>query len=549
MVRKIRPLSFVRHFILCITLLLCLYAPLSAGNPFSAYYSSDSDKLLWFIHASDSHIGTSGTTDSTNLQWLVSQARTTINPSFIVVTGDLTDSTNGNIFGYPNGPYQAEWDQYKNILSTNGVDASFYFDIPGNHDAYNDQYFSYYLANSIQGRATGRTQASWVRTVGTLGEYHFLGINTADNTGAPFRIVWPYGDNAGLDSSELSFISNEMATHGKALLTLIFGHHPLVATGNSSDTYLFYGKDDFVRLMNNNRASLYGYGHTHVSSEQYFTQNMTYGVFYFNVAALGKDSPNQYTVTAIDCNGISSVTQTVGTWPVVLITAPMDRRLGGTINPYAYTVTNATSNPIRALVFDPAAVTQVQFRVNGGTWQPMASVSGNPSLWQGVWNASALPEGEHTVDVQATTGSGVRTDTVTTYVKSQVVSTVGVTGPVIGKYVTSGSGKNKTTAFVQVSTFKPGETVVIRATVQNSSGPVANATVQLAVSGPASASLTSGPSNSSGLAEARWTTTAPNKRGQGGTPIGNYTASVTNVTATGYQWDGLATTVPFTITQ
>ena len=112
--------------------------------------------------------------------------------------------------------------------------------------------------------------------------------------------------------------------------------------------------------MNNYGASLYGYGHTHASSEQFFSQNMTDGVFYFNVSALGKDSPNQYTVTAIDCNGISSVTQNVGAWPVVLITAPMNRRLGGIVNPYAYDVTNGASNPIRALVFDPTAVTQVQ---------------------------------------------------------------------------------------------------------------------------------------------------------------------------------------------
>ena len=414
MERKIRLLFFLRHFLLFVALLFWFYTPLSAGDPYSAYYSSDHDKLLWFIHASDTHLGTRGTTDTTNLQWLVSQAKTVINPSFIVVTGDLTDSTNGNILGFPNGPYQAEWDQYKSILSSNGVDASFYYDIPGNHDAYNDQYFNYYLANSVQGRATGRTQASWIR-IGAWGKYHFLGVNSADNTGAPFSISWPYGDNAGLDSSELSFISSEMVTHGDAALTLVFGHHPLAPTGNNSDTYLFYGKDEFLGLMGSHGASLYGYGHTHVSSEQFFVQNMDPGVFYFNVAALGKDSPNQYTVTAIDCNGISSVTQTVGAWPVVLITAPLDRHLGGIVNPYAYTVTNAASNPIRALVFDPNGVTQVQFRINGGVWQPMADVSGNPRLWQGVWDASNLPEGEHTVEVQATTGSGVRVDTVTTY--------------------------------------------------------------------------------------------------------------------------------------
>jgi 3',5'-cyclic AMP phosphodiesterase CpdA len=234
MLRKLRPLFSIRY-LLFIILLLCFTSPLSAGDPHSAYYSPDTDKVMWFIHASDTHIGTSGSTDSTNLQWLVAQARHVINPSFIVVTGDLTDSTNGNIFGYPNGPYQAEWDQYRNILSNHGVDANSYFDIPGNHDAYNDQYFSYYLNNAIQGRATGKTQASWTRT-GPWGKYHFLGVNTPDNTGKPFSIFWPYGDRAGLDSSELSFISGEMTANPDAALTLVFGHHPIIATGNDSDT-------------------------------------------------------------------------------------------------------------------------------------------------------------------------------------------------------------------------------------------------------------------------------------------------------------------------
>ena len=422
MVRTSR-LAVIRYSILFIALLF-LCTPLSAGNPHSAYYCNDTDKVLWFIHASDTHIGTSGSTDSNNLQWLVTTAKTVIRPSFIVVSGDLTDSTNGNWLGYPNGPYQAEWDLYKSIL-VNNVDASFYFDLPGNHDAYNDKYFSYYLTNSIQGRATGRTQASWTRPPDTQGTYyHFLGVNTCDNTGAQFSLISPYGDHAGLDSTELSFIESELVKYDGATLTMAFGHHPLVPTGDSSDTYLYYGKDQFVSLMNSHGASLYGYGHTHASSEKFFSQNMTDGVFYFNISALGKDSPNQYTVTAIDCNGISSVTQNVGTWPVVLITAPMNRSLGGTANPYAYTVTNATSNPIRALVFDQAAVSQVQFTIDGGTtWVSMAPVAENSPIWQGEWNASSLPEGEHTINVRAVTTSGTRTDSVTTYVKSQSTQT------------------------------------------------------------------------------------------------------------------------------
>jgi len=549
MLSILHPRFSLRNFLLVI-LLLTFSSPTSAGDPYSAYYSPDTDKIIWFIHASDPHLGTAESTDSTNLQWLVGQARSVINPSFIVVTGDLTDSTNGNWLGYPNGPYQVEWDQYKKILSDNGIDSNSYFDLPGNHDAYNDQYFSYYLANSVQGRATGKTQASWTRT-GAWGKYHFLGINTADNSGDSFSILPPYGDYAGLDGSELTFISDEMAVNSDAELMLIFGHHPLVATGNSQDTYLYYGKDEFVGLLNGNGSSLYGYGHTHASSEQFFTQNMTDGVFYFNVSAIGKDSPNQYTITAIDCNGISSKTQTVGMWPAVLITAPIDRRLGGVVNPYAYTVTNAAANPVRALVFDPAAVTQVQFRVNGGAWQSMTNVAENPRLWQGVWDASTLVEGEYTLDVQATTGSGVRIDSVATYViQTQVQPSVGVSALAVGKYVTSGTKKNRITVFTEYSTFKQGETVIIRSEVKDATGsPVANATVQFLLSGPIQASFTSSPSNSSGMAETKWTTTTPRKRGQGGTPTGDYTATVTNVTATGYQWDNQVGTVSFNITQ
>src|SRR5512136_1683536 len=103
-----------------------------AGNPHGAYYASDTDKIFWFIHVSDPHIGASGTTDSSRLTWIVGTARSVIKPQFIVATGDLTDSTSGNIFGYPNGPYQAEWNEYKAILSAAGAGPDIYYDIPGN---------------------------------------------------------------------------------------------------------------------------------------------------------------------------------------------------------------------------------------------------------------------------------------------------------------------------------------------------------------------------------------------------------------------------------
>ena len=41
-------------------IVLVLYSlPIQAGDPHSAYYSSDNNKIFWFIHISDLHIGAS----------------------------------------------------------------------------------------------------------------------------------------------------------------------------------------------------------------------------------------------------------------------------------------------------------------------------------------------------------------------------------------------------------------------------------------------------------------------------------------------------------
>ena len=86
------------------------------------------------------------------------------------------------------------------------------------------------------------------------------------------------------------------------------------------------------------------------------------------------------------------MTQAINTWPVVLITAPMDLYLGGAPNPYAYSVPKASTNPIRALVFDSGAVGQVQYRIDGtGDWNMMTQVTDNPHLWAGVPIQQARP--------------------------------------------------------------------------------------------------------------------------------------------------------------
>jgi hypothetical protein len=411
----------------CVGVLLVLFlSPALPGNSQAAYYSSANDNIFWFILVSDTHIGARGSQDSNNLKWIVTKGMDVVHPEFVVLAGDLTDSTNGNWLGYPNGPYQKEWDEYKSILVQGNVDSTNFYDIPGNHDAYNDRYFQYYLANSVQGRATNSTQVSWTREF-DFGKYHFLGVNTADNTGASFSLSWPYGDYAGLDEGELAYIWSALNSQPDAALTFVFGHHPVTNTGGATDTRPYYGAQEFIGMLDQYGSSSYGYGHTHKYSEVLFqgdayTGYMTGdGIVYLNVASVGKSSDNNFTVVAIDCDGISTKTQAIGKWPLVLITTPVNQNLGGASNPYAYSIPTALDNPIRALVFDAATVSQVRYRIDGGQWHPMEQVIDNPNLWEAFWDNRSLPEGQHAIEVEAS-GSTLNSDIISVYVAYNVVN-------------------------------------------------------------------------------------------------------------------------------
>jgi hypothetical protein len=137
-------------------------------------------------------------------------------------------------------------------------------------------------------------------------------------------------------------------------------------------------------------------------------------------------------------------------------------------------------------------------------------------------------------------------------------ATVTITVNAIGGGATVGSqsiqtgiitGKGKSATFTAQSEFVQGDEVIFRIQViDQGSAPVEGATVTLAIAGEETLTLTSGPSDAAGLAEARWNTSSPNRKGQGGTAPGLYDAITGLVEAAGHTWDGVTTTASFEIT-
>ena len=349
-------------------------------------------------------------------------------------------------------------------MDRSGVTADFFYDLPGNHDHFGDRDFTYYRGYSLQGSASGQTQFSWTRTF-DFGKYHFLGVNTNGNDGAPFSMLPPtYGDNAGLDDQELAFIEQSLEANKDATLTMAFGHHLLFKREGDWDdptaqeaekptmTALRYGAERFTELLDRYGASMYGYGHTHTDVEEFLVRGMSNGVIYLNSASLTKSQAHQYTIVAVDNNGISTVPMDLGTWPAVIITAPLDPNLGMRGDPYTSGITDTTgdSNPIRALVFDTNPVVEVEYtmyRIPSGTgqivegavsgvlleseeaamWRPMTRVAADHPMYPYLWEADCtkpLGGGEYTVAVRAK-GSSTRSDRVPTSFPSNPVSGMG----------------------------------------------------------------------------------------------------------------------------
>lgn len=117
-----------------------------------------------------------------------------------------------------------------------------------------------------------------------------------------------------------------------------------------------------------------------------------------------------------------------------------------------------------------------------------------------------------------------------------------------GQYETIGKGKNRISAFVLATDFNAGEDVSIHVYLEDESTglPIANATVEIAISGSENLTLISIPSGSDGVAEAIWKTTAPKKKTSGTAP-GNYEATATHIMAEGCIWDGLSPVTTFVI--
>jgi len=358
------------------------------------YHNPDADRIFWFVQSGDINMGRDNEAPAEHLRWLLETGIPAIDPEFLVLCGNLIDGTNGQ--RDPQPPYQQEWDAYRAIVDLYGGDASWLYDLPGTREAWNDPGYSFYLANSVQGGATGDIRHVWKLSF-AWGDYLFLGLPTGCDAGST------YPDKpADLTAADFIWLDGLTADVEQARMAFAFGHnglpYPLFWTGEMR----------LYHWLTDHGIAAYGFGH---HPKVKIGDNVEYraDLLRVNGGGLGFNGECQYTIWVIDNDGISLTCAQAGDYPIV-ISSPLDFNLGGE-NGAAYPLAaGAPSVHVRALAFAPELPAALIGEIPGTSINfTLARLDDRP-VYQGWFSAAIFAAGDtYPLNV---TGEGLAGDTI-----------------------------------------------------------------------------------------------------------------------------------------
>jgi hypothetical protein len=347
---------------------------------------SGAERTVWLIHLSDPHFGDSAGI-ARDLAYLLDEVVPVVGPAAVVNTGDTVDL----------GSSAAFWADYRATLEGRVPPVPAYFEIPGNHDV-KDGGAGAFLAHSQSGRAGLGLHGQTFVDAGLapeVGHLRILRANTSDSDLNALNVAGIFGQ---AQAAALSALSPGEAPIAYALLA---AHHPITGLER-----LRLGAEAMQALVAQVGARVYLCGHVHHPSLSWLGTTLV-----VLAASLGKTDPPGFALVSLDPSGPSArmVALEPGVaWPLVMITSPADRDLGGG-NPFATPFAPGQEMPVRALAFDPVGIDRVEARLGLGAWSALGLAE------RGIWVARLqAPDeaGAHRLEVRATGGSGTGFQTV-----------------------------------------------------------------------------------------------------------------------------------------
>jgi hypothetical protein len=168
-----------------------IYTPMYPQPPRKSsppYPGSSKENIFWFVQLSDLHLSIKGDPGRSRYRDLIlfcNGTVRTIDPSFLLVTGDLTDAKLAD--QVRSQQFREEWEMYSSLLKETGILNHYpWLDLRGNHDAFDVVSFNHSsnFYKSYRRAHTHRDTESYVYTHTTaFGKYSFVGLDATPPLG------------------------------------------------------------------------------------------------------------------------------------------------------------------------------------------------------------------------------------------------------------------------------------------------------------------------------------------------------------------------------
>lgn len=391
------------------------------------------DSVVWVVQLSDLHFSVHHPDRARDFENFVGSVLSYINPSLVLVTGDLTDGKSKDLLTMKQD--EDEWMEYRNVMEEvvrkSGLDKSIFYDLRGNHDNFGVRsvgglfdFFSNYSLNAQAGRS-GNVNSVTLQTEER--RHLFVGIDTTMAVGlrGPTNLFGHPTEEllAELDTE----LSQWDADQTKQVTKISFGHFPLSFSAASESGRTL--KDIFLK----HSISAYLCGHLHTRFGQNLKRHHQSGNTFFQLN-MHQISPKNFSdglqpfqefwewemgdwrksramrVVAIDRGHVSFIDidlKSGAKKTIILPTFPLDSRLMWTssllreyeqqsLNPSYYMT-------VRALVFSSSPIVSVVARVYDSkpgrlvvvmeaTMTKLEGVSSRGALYAVPWNFKAFED-------------------------------------------------------------------------------------------------------------------------------------------------------------
>lgn len=221
------------------------------------------ESVIWVVQLSDLHFSVHHPDRALDFKKIVGPALQMVNPSLVLITGDLTDGKSKDLLIMKQN--EVEWLEYKNVMEDvvkrSGLDKSIFYDLRGNHDSFGvpvvGSSFDFFSKYSINGQLERSRKVNSV-TVETGERKHlFVGLDTTSSVGlrGPINLFGHPTDK--LLTQIDSLLSQWDSQSNKTVTKITFGHFPLSFSASSHSGKSL--KDIFL----NHSISAYLCGHLH----------------------------------------------------------------------------------------------------------------------------------------------------------------------------------------------------------------------------------------------------------------------------------------------